>query len=187
MKLYDLSYSYFSHFCLNFKGFLVSKSQKLLVFVGLNRGPRCSRPKGCYTTILTFFLYFSLVCRLIHPYRLSNNLRSDIIEIYKFQNIQVEPRWRGFSLCPHYTISFGFAKLSRQQRLDRGPSGRFRSVGLPTLSKTIKKQRLNARGARPCLFFVFICSRRRTLNLQTHCLTGVARRGVRRYALHNDL
>ena len=38
------------------------------------------------------------------------------------------------------------------------------------------------RGARPCLFLLsLICQVcRRTLNLQTHCLAGVARRGVRR-------
>ena len=38
------------------------------------------------------------------------------------------------------------------------------------------------RGARPCLFLLsLICQVcRRTLYLQTHCLAGVARRGVRR-------
>lgn len=38
------------------------------------------------------------------------------------------------------------------------------------------------RGARPCLFLLsLICQVcRRTLDLQTHCLAGVARRGVRR-------
>lgn len=38
------------------------------------------------------------------------------------------------------------------------------------------------RGARPCLFLLSLIlpGRRRTINLQTHCLAGVARRGVRR-------
>jgi hypothetical protein len=38
------------------------------------------------------------------------------------------------------------------------------------------------RGARPCLFLLSLIlpGRRRTLNLQTHCLAGVARGGVRR-------
>ncbi len=46
-----------------------------------------------------------------------------------------------FFMSPIYHI-VGFAKLSRQ--LDRGPLDRFRSVGLPTLSKDNQKARLNA-------------------------------------------
>ncbi len=40
---------------------------------------------------------------------------------------------RFFSLCPHYTISFGLAKLSRQ--LDHGAPDGSSPVGLLTLSK----------------------------------------------------
>ncbi len=66
---------------------------------------------GCYTTIFDFFsLFFPLfVAFNSSAYCLSNNLRSDILEIC----LEIfRPNSLAF-LCPHYTISFGFLLLSR--------------------------------------------------------------------------
>ncbi len=82
---------------------------------------RCSDP-GLLHNHFDFFSLFFPCCRLIHPYRLVNNLRSDIIG-YKFRT-SGRTVWRGFSLCPIIPYRSGFAKLSRQ--LDQA-SGRFRS------------------------------------------------------------
>ncbi len=89
----------------------------------------------------------------------------------------------GFSLCPHYTISFGFClKLSRLTAdLWTVPF----QIDFADLIKTIKS-RLNALAVALCLFFdrlIFARSPTDAKPLQTHCLAGVARRGVRRAAL----
>ncbi len=63
------------------KGFFeVSNREEALVAVGLNRGPHVIQPQ-VVTQHFDFFSLFSLACRLIYQCRLSNNLRSDIIEI----------------------------------------------------------------------------------------------------------
>ncbi len=56
-----------------------------------------------------FFSLLLLVCRLIHPYRLPNNLRLR----YKFRIFRSN-LLAGFSLCPHYTISFGFQAVLKK-------------------------------------------------------------------------
>ncbi len=163
-----LSYSYFS-FLLNLHIFLRCQNRETSCRCRcLNRGPHVVGPQVVtHTTILTFFsLYFSsLVCRLIHPYRLSNNLRSDIRDISL--NIQVEPVGAGFSLCPHYAPYRWVYKLSRC--LTAGPSGRFRSVGfVPTLSKTIVLAvHFAVLGLAFFLFCLDFASRRR--QLRTYC------------------
>ncbi len=130
-------------------------------------------PQGCYRNFqLTFFLYFSLVCRLIHPYRLSNNLQVDIIG-YKFRTFKVEPVGAGFSLCPHYTISFGFLP-SCPSNLTAGlwtvPFRRFAD-----LIKGNQKARLNALAVLGLAFSLSLfASRRRTPNAaRTHCLAAL--------------
>lgn len=87
---------------------------------------------------------------------------------------------RVFLYAPIISYCSGFAKLSRQ--LDRGPlDGSVPSVCRPYQRQSKSKAKCT-RGARPCLFLLsLICQVcRRTLYLQTHCLAGVARRGVRR-------
>ncbi len=64
MKLYDLSYSYFL-ILLEFQGvFFEVKIMKLLVAVRFKQDLTCSDPEFIYIHLT--FLYFSLVCRLIH-------------------------------------------------------------------------------------------------------------------------
>ncbi len=148
-EVYDLSYSYFSHFLLNFKRVLrVSKSRNSLVAVGLNQGDSLFGPQ-VYTTILTFFFIFSLF-RLIHPYRLSkNNLRSDIVNISLEHSGRTVSAGSSFTLSPLYTISFGFcqAVLSLTAGLWTIPFRRFAD-----LIKDAIKQRLNIAVLGLCLF-----------------------------------
>ncbi len=101
---------------------------------------------------------------------------------YKFRTFRSN-RWRGFSLCPHYThIVPGLPSCPLQP--DRG-LWTVRSVVLSTLSRTIKsKAKMHSRCLGLAFFFVFpvLPGRRRTLNLQTHCLAGITRNCLSRYA-----
>ncbi len=97
MKLYDLSYSYF--FSLLTRGFW---GQMHLCRCRFKWGPHVAGP-GCYNNHFDFSLFFSLVCRLSYPYRLSNKLFDYIIERYKFR-IRSNLFGRGFSLSPLYHI-----------------------------------------------------------------------------------
>ncbi len=147
MKLYDLRLFLFFSFFVKFqKGFLrCQEIAKLLVAVEFKGCLRVVRTPGCCTTILTFSLFFStLVCRFYsHPYRLSNNLRSDIIEIISLEH-QVE-RWRGvFLYVLIYRLVPGFTKLSSL------------TAGLwtvPTFRPYIIKKMIKqcTRGGSPCL------------------------------------
>ena len=72
-----------------------------------------------------------------------------------------------------------FSTLSRQRTAGLWT---VHSVGLRPYQRQSKSKAKCTRGARPCLFLLSLIFQvcRRTLNLQTHCLAGVARRGVRR-------
>ncbi len=177
MKLYDLSYSYFFSFFVKFqRGFWGVKIAKLLVAEGkFKLGPHVVWTPGCYTNYFDFFsLFFSLVCRLIHPYRLSNSFLSDIIERYKFRTFRSNPLARVFLMSPLYHIV----------RLLSCPASLTRLLicSVPRLFILFQRQskaRLNALAVLwPCLFlfvFDFWPGRRRIINLQTHRLAGVAR------------
>ncbi len=71
MKLYTLSILFF-FYELNFKALRCQNRETPCLEFKSGTFTQPGTP-GCYTTILTFFFIFSLVCRLIHPYRLSNN------------------------------------------------------------------------------------------------------------------
>ncbi len=64
MKQYDLSYSYFFSFLLNFKsGFLRCQNRETLVAVGLNWDLNVvPGPQVVTQTYFDFFLYFFLPC-----------------------------------------------------------------------------------------------------------------------------
>ncbi len=132
----------FFSFLLNFKGVFwgVKITGFLLVAVGiLNRGDLIVGPRDLLQPFWLFLYFFPcLSLRLIHPYRLSNNLRSDIVR-YKFKfPFESEPVGAGFFISPLYTISFcRFCQAVRQ--LDQ-TSGRFRFRRLPTLVRQIKSK-----------------------------------------------
>ena len=71
--------------------------------------------------------------------------------------------------------------FNRSRPVDHGPLD-VPAVGCRPYQRQSKSKAKCTRGARPCLFLLSLIlpGRRRTLNLQTHCLAGVARRGVRR-------
>ncbi len=141
MKLYDLSYSYFLIFVKFQRVFEVSKSRNLLVAVGLNQGTSVLDPRLLHNHFDFFSLFFSLVCRLIHPYRLS-----DDTSVWYNWDISLEhsgrTRWRGFSLCPHYTVSFGFCQAVPPAWPRASWTVPFRSVCRPYQEQS--KARLNA-------------------------------------------
>ncbi len=118
-----------------------------------------------------FFFIFPLfvVYSSIFPCQITFGL---IIEISS--NIQVEPLAR--VAVPLYYI----VRVSPSCPASLTANFWFRSVGLPTLSKTIKS-RLNALGARhlPFSLSLILPGRRRTLNTRTRA-AGVARRVLRR-------
>ncbi len=149
------------------------QNRETLVAVGLNWGPRQPDPRLLHNHFDFFSSFFSLACRLIHPYRLSNNLRSDIIRYGKFRTFRSNLLARVFLYVP--IIPYRSLRQAVPPARSVGSDGSVPSVCRPYQRQS--KQHKCTRGARPCLFLLsLILPGRRRIKPPTHCLAGVARR-----------